>query len=347
MKIFRIILISILVVAVIAGAGLLYIKKALPDVDLPENVKIEGTPEQLERGKYLATHVAVCIDCHSTRDWSKFSGPIVEGTEGRGGERFGREFGFPGEFFSKNITPAGIGEWTDAEVMRAVTSGVDKNGKALFPVMPYLHYGKMDPEDVKAIIAYIRTLKPLRSSIPESEADFPMSFILNTIPQEPEFVKRPTDPILYGEYLTNMASCIDCHTPMEKGKLVEGREFAGGHDFPLPGFGIVRSSNLTPDEETGIGSWSKEAFIKRFRYYSDSVYIPVAVNKNSMNSIMPWTMYAGMTDDDLGAIYDYLKTLKPVKSEVEKFTPEQKRKRKEDAEMEGEGNASEEGSESH
>lgn len=326
MKVLKYLLVIVAILVVVLASGVFYVKKALPDIEIPEE-KIISSPERIKRGEYLANHVAVCIDCHSTRDWTRFAGPIVEGTEGRGGEKFGREFGFPGEFYSRNITPAAIGDWTDGELFRAVAAGVDKSGKALFPMMPYLHYGKLDKEDVNDILAYIRTLKPLKSSIPDREIDFPMDIIVNTIPEEPQYTKRPTDPVLYGEYLVNMAACGECHTPMDHGKPIKGKEFAGGNEFYLEGFGTVRSLNITPDETSGIGTWTKEMFIKRFKYYTDSAYTPIPVGKNNFNTIMPWTMYGGMTEDDLGAIYEYLRTVKPVKNAVKMFSTERPRKK--------------------
>jgi hypothetical protein len=95
--------------------------------------------------------------------------------------------------------------------------------------------------------------------------------------------------------------------------------YAGGFEFPLAG-GIVRSANITPDKETGIGDWSEAAFINRFKMYADSSYIPAKVSPTDFNTIMPWMMYATMTHEDLAAIYAYLETTTPVKNEVEKFT---------------------------
>ena len=87
-----------------------------------------------------------------------YAGPIIEGTFGGGGEKFGKEAGFPGTLYSKNITPYALHNWTDGEIFRATTSGETKDGKALFPLMGYPAYGKMDREDVYSIIAYVRTL---------------------------------------------------------------------------------------------------------------------------------------------------------------------------------------------
>lgn len=174
----------LLVTVVVAIAGFLtYVKVALPDVGEAPVLKVEATPDRIERGRYLAHSVTVCLDCHSTRDWRKFSGPITPGTLGKGGDRFDESVGFPGVYFARNITPAGISRYTDGELYRVITTGVDKDGRSMFPVMPYLYYGKMDDEDIYSIIAFIRTLAPIENQVPESTSNFPMNFILNTIPQ--------------------------------------------------------------------------------------------------------------------------------------------------------------------
>ncbi|HSD13666.1 MAG TPA: c-type cytochrome [Flavobacterium sp.] len=301
--------------------AMIYVKTALPNVGDAQVMKVVATPEKIERGRYLANHVTICIDCHSKRDWSKFSGPIVTGTIGMGGELFDQKFGFPGSYYSKNITPSGISGYTDGELYRAITTGVNKDGAAMFPVMPFHNYGKMDPEDIKAIIAYVRTLAPIENKVPESSSDFPMNFIINTIPQKAIPSKRP-DPkntVAYGEYLATASSCIDCHTQFEKGEFVAGAEFAGGREFPFPDGSIVRSANITP-HPSGIGDLSKESFIALFKSREDFSKLQSGIKPGEYNSIMPWTMFGGMKNEDLAAIYDYLKTLKPIEKKVEKFT---------------------------
>ena len=312
----------VLVLLIIAvTAILLYVKLALPNVGEMEYLSVKPTASRLERGRYLANHVCVCVDCHSTRNWNEFSGPLVEGTIGMGGELFDQRFGFPGSFYSKNITPSGIGDWTDAEVLRAIASGVSRDGTALFPIMPHPHFGQMDKEDLESIIVYLRSLKPIVNIVPESKADFPMNFIINTIPKEPNFSKKPseTDAVAYGGYLFNAANCVECHTKQEKGQHIEGMHLAGGFEFPLPTGGIARSANITQDEATGIGKWSETDFVKRFKSYTDSTYVSTKVAKGNYNTVMPWTMYGGMKEQDLKAIYAYLKTIKPIKNNVVKF----------------------------
>jgi mono/diheme cytochrome c family protein len=312
----------LLFLVIVVIAVLLYVKLALPNVGEMEYLNIKSTVSKLERGKYLANHVCVCVDCHSTRNWNEFSGPLVDGTLGKGGEVFDQRFGFPGSFYSKNITPSGIGDWTDAEVLRAIASGISKDGAALFPVMPHPHFGQMDKEDLESIIVYLRSLKPIENIVPESEADFPMNFIINTIPKEPHFSNKPSesDAVAYGGYLFNAASCAECHSKQDKGKPIAGMELAGGFEFPMVTGGIARSSNITQDEITGIGKWSEDDFVKRFKSYTDSSYVSNKVIKGNFNTTMPWIMYGGMKEQDLKAIYAYLKTIKPIRNSVEKFT---------------------------
>lgn len=318
-KFFKYFGLTILIVIVV---GVCYLKFALPNIDEAPKLKVESTPEKIERGRYLANHVTVCIDCHSSRDWSRFSGPLVEGTEGKGSEVFDQKFGFPGRYTSKNITPAGIGHWTDGELFRTITTGVNKEGKALFPVMPFHYYGQMDEEDIKCIIAYIRTLKPIENKPEESVSDFPMNLIINTIPHKatPQKLPPATDIVNYGKYIANAAACVECHTQFDKGQLVAGTEYGGGREFPFPDGSVIRSANITTDLETGIGSWTKEQFVALFKVRSDSATLTNKLKPGDFNSIMPWTMYGKMTTQDLEAIYAYLRTLKPIKNEVVKFT---------------------------
>jgi len=321
-KIFKWIGVIVAVFAVLIFGGIGYVTFMLPDVGDAPDLKVALTPERVARGEYLANSVTVCMDCHSKRDWTAYSGPMVPGTIGGGGEKFDRNLGFPGNFYSRNITPAGIGNWTDGELFRAITTGVNKEGEALFPVMPYHYYGKMDKEDIYSIIAYLRTLPAVKTEIPEREIDFPLNIIINTIPQPAAFTHRPdpSDTVAYGGYLVASAGCVECHTKVnDKGQIIAGLEFAGGREFNLP-WGVIRTSNITPDA-SGLGYWSREKFIRTFKQYQDSGYTSPKLTMSDFNTIMPWTMYSRMTESDLASIYAYLKTIPPQKNEVVKFTP--------------------------
>jgi mono/diheme cytochrome c family protein len=312
----------ILGVIILAVAGLLtYVKTALPKTEPASDLKIDYTQERIAHGKYLATSVMVCVDCHSTRDYSRFAGPVISGTVGSGGELFGKGQGFPGNFYAPNLTPAHLKDWTDGELFRAITTGVSQDGHALFPVMPYALYGQLDKEDIYDVIAYIRTLEPIDKSVPPSEAEFPMNFIINTIPQTATFTSKPDrkELISYGKYLFTSAACQECHTQRDKGTPLPGMYLAGGFPFPFPDGTTVRSMNITPDKETGIGSWTEEQFVRKFKAYTDSAYVAPLLKPGDFKTVMPWTNYATMEESDLKAIFAYLQTVPPVKNKVERF----------------------------
>ena len=315
-KLLKIIGVLILVFVLILVGAITYVTQALPNIAAPD-LKVEVTPERVERGEYLANHVCLCMDCHSTRDWSLYTGPPVPGTLGVGGEVFDQSFGFPGKFVSRNITPHGLKDWTDGEIYRTITSGVGKDGRPFFPVMPYKSYGRMSDADIHSIIAYLRSIPAVASDPGASKADFPMNIIMHTIPGVPVKLENAS----YGEYMTTASGCRVCHTREEKGEEV-GEPFAGGWGFPVPGAGVVTSANITP-HETGIGGWSREKFIRTFKQYADSAYVSPKVDyaTKEMQTMMPWTMYAGMKEEDLGAIYDFLRTVKPVDNAVVKWMP--------------------------
>lgn len=314
---------TLLVIVVLVGGLLTYVKTALPNVGEAPKLTIEKTAQRIERGKYLADHVTLCLNCHSERDWTKFAGPIVDGTLGRGGEEFNRTLGFPGVYYASNITPAGISRYTDGELFRVITTGVTKEGKAIFPVMPYSHYGKMDPEDINCIIAYLRTLAPIQNKVAESVSDFPMNIIINTIPAKATPTRRPdaSDIAAYGAYMVNAAGCIECHTKDNHGQIIQELAFSGGREFHLPDGSVLRTPNITPDKETGIGNWSEDAFVNRFKSYADSNYHSPTVQGWEKNTLMPWTSYAKMTREDLAAIYNYLHALPAQHNVIVKFTP--------------------------
>jgi hypothetical protein len=305
-----------LFIIVVLIGGYIYFSLTYPKTLPATNVEIYPTQKRIERGEYLVKHVTVCLPCHSQRDWGIFSGPVVPGTEGMGGQKFTE--GIPGTVYADNITPSGIGEWTNGEVLRAITTGVTKDNRVLFPLMPYPEYHGLVMEDLYSIIAYIRTLKPIVHEVPPTDIEFPMNLIIKTIP--PESYKPITsidesNSVAYGKYLVDVADCRNCHTPMERGEFIEDLNFSGGTKFSVNG-GIVSAANITPDIETGIGRMTKEDFLDRFKQYNNKI---IHVKPGQFNTPMPWSSYAGMKESDLSAIYDYLKTIPPVHNKVEKF----------------------------
>lgn len=275
---------------------------------------------QLERGRYLAYSVVNCVDCHSQLDFEKFSLPLVPGTEGAGGMALHEAFkGFPGKLYIPNITPAALGDWTDAEIARAVTRGINKKGDTLFPMMPFHYLNAIAEEDLNAVIAFIRTLKPIEKIHPAKEMFIPMA-VFGPLPENnyKNNVKPDTaDKVKYGEYLVTIAHCGECHhTKSPEGMPIPGMMFAGGNTESLIPFQVT-SANITADSATGIGEWSELMFIAKFRTNAATENLQSKPGK--FNTIMPWSFYGTMTDSDLKAIYAYLRTVPHVRNAVEKW----------------------------
>ena len=283
----------------------------------------DSVKKVLERGEYLSLHVAGCVDCHSKRDFTKFSGPVIPGTEGGGGFVFDEKLGLPGKIFGRNITPdneTGIGTWTDDDILKAMTQGISKNGDTLFPLMPYIQYNHMAKEDLLSIIAYIKTWKPIRNKVPARQLMMPiaMAYPGPALQASVDGNVRPpeSDKVQYGGYLATMADCGTCHSPQTPQGPDVNRMFAGGYTFDL-GTNKVSSANITPDSTTGIGAWTEERFLNKFT--QDREEKSYNYNPGNQNSVMPLSILAGIKDEDLKAIYAYLRTVKPVSNKVEKF----------------------------
>ena len=315
------------VAATVVGVGgwVAWVLLEYPNVPEPAPLTVSASPQKVTRGAYLFNNVARCVDCHSTRDWTKYAAPVVKGTEGKGGEAFTHALmGVPGEFYARNITPTALADWTDGEIARAITTGVNKHGEALFPVMPYRNYGELDPEDVDAIVAYIRTLKPQPDEVPDRSFHFPMQIMVRTLPQPAHLSARPdpSDRVAYGGYLVRTAGCAECHaTRDEQGAPRPGMSFGGGMEFHFPTGGVVRAPNISPDADTGIGTWSEDQFVMRFKVWERVADRVLPASQRSANTVMPWKQLGGMTRADLGAVYAYLRSTKPVIHRVRKRDP--------------------------
>ena len=271
------------------------------------------------RGEYLATNVAVCVVCHGERDHTKFAMPVVAGTEGAGAPYpFGQGMGVPGEITPPNITPFALKDWSDEEIAKALTQGINKKGDTLFPLMPYHNYSRMAKDDIYAIVAYLRTLKPIDKTTPPRKLHIPAS-MFGPLPQntlENNVRPDPSDKVKYGEYMATLASCSDCHTPMTQQGPDFSKAFSGGFKF-VADFVNVTTSNITPDSATGIGAWTENEFVAKFK--SSLAMTEKGDNPGKLNTEMPWANYAKMKEEDLRAIYAYLRTVPPIKNKVEKW----------------------------
>lgn len=299
----------VLVLAVSAAMVFFYVLH--PKLRDAPTVSAPTTSEAIARGKYLAHHVNGCAVCHSPIDEAKAGDAIIES------QLFaGRQFPdpeFPGTLVAPNLTPdkaRGIGAWTDGELMRAIREGVSRDGRTLFPMMPYTHLKHLTDEDTLAIIAYLRTVPAVSNDkLPRMEVGFPVSMFIRLAP-EPLAKSPPAwphEPAKRGALLLETMGCVSCHTPMDKGQPIEAKKFAGGMKF-AGAFGTVHASNITPDAATGIGAYSDDDLMRVFRE---------GKGKDGRTLwVMPWRAYQGATDDDLRAVIAALREVKPVTNTV-------------------------------
>lgn len=316
---------GLLLVAVLLIAGaVMWLTVRKPAQRPASTEKIEASAARLERGKYLVHHVTDCLGCHSDHVVA-FAMPVKPGTEGQGGFPFGPEFGVPGSVCAQNITSdpeTGLGKWTDGEILRAIREGIDRDGNALFPMMPYQGYRHLSDEDAKAIVAYMRTMKPIKNQTPPKKIAFPVNLLIKFAPAPVEasvMAPKREDSVAYGKYLTTIGGCYECHTPhTEKNELMADKAFSGGWEMKGP-WGRNFTSNLTPHPTTYIGQATREEFIARFKAFASMNASNAPVPPKGRNTIMPWLAFSGMTEEDLGAIYDYLKTVPPIENNVKTF----------------------------
>jgi hypothetical protein len=275
----------------------------------------ERTPARLERGRYLVTTAQTpCLLCHSPLDTSPGYLKVRDGMAlaGRNWEPDGLPF-----LSAPNLTSdpeTGIGTWTDDMLARAIREGIGHDGRTLFPVMPYEWYRDMSDEDLASVIVYLRSLPPIRNPLPKSHVPFPLSRLINNVPQP---VERPVAPDLStpekrGRYITTLALCVDCHSPMDdNGTRVPGMAFAGGNTLVYDKVSAV-SANLTP-AVNGIPYYTEDLFIETIRTGN--------VRSRPLSGMMPTHYFKNFTDQDLKDVFAYLKTLAPVDHYVDNTLP--------------------------
>ena len=270
----------------------------------------ERTAARFDRGRYIVEGPAHCFQCHSEVDWEK---PGAQPKVGKRGA--GTVFAEDGMSWlvAPNITPdheTGAGTWTDEQFARAMREGIGHDGRRLFPMMPYMNFRNMSDEDLASVIVYVRSINPVRNAVPKTMLPEPIKGILP--PHQPITASVPgpdmSTPVSRGKYLVMLGNCQSCHTPMTKqGQFITELAFAGGMSFKGP-WGQVTSANITPDP-SGISYYDEAMFINTLRTGH--------VGARKLNSIMPWGYFRNMTDDDLKAIYAYLRTLPPVQHRVD------------------------------
>jgi cytochrome c553 len=267
-----------------------------------------ATSETTARGEYIVRNVAVCGGCHAADPKRDVDGPLTGGMEFRDWRI--------GTARAANLTPdaaTGLGMSSEAEIVRALRNGLRKDGRLLAPVMPYEWFHEMSDDDALAVARYLKSLPPVSREVSQSfNFWFKLGKLLFLGPKVPIAASAPPRGATaeYGGYLAqHVGLCADCHTPRTgiRSEPDKSRLFAGMTDPPkdFP----ANPSNLTPDTETGIGGWSETDFVRTLR-------TGVNPKGNSLHAFMPWRQIRRMSDDDLRAIYRYLRTLRPIRNEV-------------------------------
>jgi mono/diheme cytochrome c family protein len=256
----------------------------------------------VERGEYLVNGIMTCGNCHTPRGPG---GTLDMARQLSGGPQTWDRPSYTVK--ASNITPdreTGIGTWTDAELKRALTEGIRPNDVPLAPVMPSGFYKVLTSRDLNAIVAYLRSIAPVRNEVqtPQYKAEMPIQPYPGA--ERPMTDDDLRDPVKRGYYLASLGHCMLCHTPLVNGRPdYRGSHGKGGIIFRGP-FGEARASNITSHKVTGIGDWT-DAEIKRA--------ITEGVSRDGRPlKVMAFNLYARLTSDDLHAIVAWLRTLPPL-----------------------------------
>jgi mono/diheme cytochrome c family protein len=252
----------------------------------------------VKRGDYLVNGILTCGNCHSPK------GPpaAVKGKDFSGGLSWDEP---PFKVTAPNITPdkdTGIGKWSNADIEKLLRKGVKPDGAPVAMIMPSDFYEIMTERDMKAVIAYLRTLKPVKNKV--ADPVYKMPQVHHPFPggEKPYTEPLLKDKLRKGFYLATIAHCLECHTPMGP----RGREFAtklgaGGFEFKGP-WGVSVSRNITSSKTKGIGAWT-DAQIKR------AITKGISKDGSKLKPPMDFHAYAKLTAGDLDAVVAYLRTV--------------------------------------
>jgi mono/diheme cytochrome c family protein len=252
----------------------------------------------VKRGDYLVNSIMTCGNCHTPK------GPTgdIMAKAFSGGLSWDEP---PFKVTAPNITEdkdTGIGKWSDADIKKLLRTGVRPNGIPIAAVMPTSFYGIITERDMNAIVAYLRTLKPIKNKVPAPIYRMKLPHAVFPGSEKPYTEAMQKDKLKHGFYLATIGHCMECHTPMGP----HGREWAdhmGAGGFKMPGpWGVSVSRNITPNKAKGLGNWT-DAEIKR------AVTTGVAKDGSHLKPPMGFHYYSKMTGKDLDALIAYLRTV--------------------------------------
>jgi mono/diheme cytochrome c family protein len=255
-----------------------------------------------ERGNYLVNTIMTCGNCHTPK------GPpaAVAGKDFSGGLTWDEP---PFKVTAPNITPdkeTGIGAWTDAQIKTMLLTGKNPHGIQEAEVMPTAFYPILIPGDLDGIVAYLRTLAPVKNKV--ADPVYKIALPHHVFPGAEKAYSQAdlSDTLKRGFYLATIGHCMECHTPFRTGG--GGRDFQnslgkGGAQFPGP-WGVSTSRNITSHKTAGIGDWT-DAEIKT------AITQGKRKDGSPLKGPMGYAYYAKMTDADLDAVVVYLRTVPP------------------------------------
>ena len=253
----------------------------------------------VERGKYLVNTIMTCQNCHTPK--GERGAPVFE-RDLSSGLTWDEP---PFKVTASNITQdkeTGIGSWSDADIKKALQKGERPNGVRLAAIMPSDFYEILTPGDLNAIVAYLKTVKPVKQETPTPIYRIALPRHIPQGAEKPFTDADMADKVKKGFYLATIGHCFECHTPMgAKGRDFEGSYGKGGFEFAGP-WGKSVSRNITSHKEKGIGAWSDDE-IKR------AITKGVRKDGSPLKPPMGYAFYANMAEGDLDAIVAYLRTV--------------------------------------
>jgi mono/diheme cytochrome c family protein len=253
-----------------------------------------------ERGSYLVNTIMTCGNCHSPK------GPpdVVAGKDFSGGLRFDAP---PFDVTASNITPdkeTGIGTWSDEDIKKLLRTGQRPDGVPIAVAMPTGFYDIITDSDMDAIVAYLRTLTPVKNKVPDPIYKIAVPREVFPGAEKPMDAASFNDKVKYGFYLGTIGHCMECHTPLVKGvQDFQNSLGMGGREFPGP-WGVSVSRNITSSKSKGIGEWT-DGDVKR------AITQGIDKDGNKLKGPMGYQYYAHMNDADLDAVIAWVRTLPP------------------------------------
>ena len=303
----------LLLVVLVGGSIFVAMRQNLTfEAPYPE-VTASVDPAIVERGRYIVRNLAPCASCHGdpTQRAAFFTGGDVPLSGG---------FVFdipPGQFYARNLTPdgeTGLGKVSDRAIARALRHGVGHDGRAL---LPFMEMQGLSDDDLVAVVSYLRTLPAVSNPVPAHHYTVLGKVVKATVlanpvgPATPPPARAPRGAsVETGRYLVESVSlCWACHTKRSQmtGALT-GPRFGGTTDFTETDDPDHSWSppNITSDPETGrLGALDEDGFVARFR-----------LGRIIPGSPMPWQAFSRLAEEDLRAMYRYLKTVPAVKNDV-------------------------------